>query len=96
MQVFKTFAEALLAEQLDDDDRIEGISYEHLFRLARERFLVSSDATLRTHLTEFKDHDLVKTRRGDGGVELLYIPLPPDELRALVAHLVEASAENAQ
>lgn len=89
MQVFKTFAEALLAELLDDDDQIEGIAYEHLFRLARERFLVSSDATLRTHLTEFKDHELVKTRRGEGGIELLYIPLPPDELRALVEHLTE-------
>ena len=88
--MFKVFAEALLSELLSEEDTIEGIAYEHLFRLARERFLVSSDATLRTHLTEFKDHDLIKSRRGEGGLELLYIPLPPNELRLLVEHLEQA------
>lgn len=94
MQVFRTFAEALLAERLSDDDAIEGLSYEHLFRLARERFLVSSDTTLRQHLTEFRDHDLLKSRRGEGGIELLYVPLPAGELAALAAHLA-AEAEAA-
>jgi origin recognition complex subunit 2 len=88
--VFRTFAEALLAEQLDDGDPVEGVAYEHLFRLARERFLVSSDAMLRAHLTQFRDHELVKARRGEGGVELLYIPLAPAELRELAEHLAAA------
>ncbi len=85
-----------LDELLGDDDKIEGIAYEHLFRLARERLLVSSDATLRAHLVEFKDHGLVKTRRVDGGPDLLYIPLPPDELRALVEHLAADAAAHVQ
>jgi origin recognition complex subunit 2 len=87
MQVFKTFAQALLADLLDDDDEIEGVSYEHLFRLCRERFLVSSDTTLRTHLTEFKDHELLKTRKGPDGIDMIYIPLPAAELVQLVEHL---------
>ena len=33
-----------------------------LFRLARERFLVSNDAALRSHLNEFRDHHLLATR----------------------------------
>ena len=91
VQVFRTFAEALLAEQLHEEDEIEGICYEHLFRLCRERFLVNSDATMRPHLTEFRDHDLTKTRKGPDGVDLLYIPLPPVQLRALVADLSESA-----
>ena len=35
-----------------------------LFRLARERFLVSNEAALRSHLTEFRDHHLLATRCG--------------------------------
>lgn len=91
VQVFKTLAEALLADLLSEEDEIEGISYEHLFRLCRERFLVSSDATLRTHLTEFRDHDLIKTRKGPDGVELMVVPLPVAELRQLVQELDAAA-----
>ncbi|KAF5194046.1 hypothetical protein FRX31_016367, partial [Thalictrum thalictroides] len=32
-----------------------------LYTVCRERFLVTSQITLNSHLTEFKDHDLVKT-----------------------------------
>ena len=67
------------------------MSYEHLFRLCRERFLVNSDATMRPHLTEFRDHDLAKTRKGADGGDLLYIPLPPSQLRTLVEQLAPAA-----
>ena len=71
---------------------MEGLSYEHLFRLCRERFLVSSDATLRTHLTEFRDHGLIKSRKGPDGVELMAVPLPVAELRQLVEELDAAAS----
>jgi origin recognition complex subunit 2 len=79
--------EALLADLLDDETEIEGLSYEHLFRLCRERFLVSSDATLRSHLTEFKDHNLIKTRKGQDGVDLMTVPLPIIEMSGLLQQL---------
>lgn len=88
--MFKTLVEALLADLLEDDDEVEGLNYEHLFRLCRERFLVSSDATLRSHLTEFKDHDLIKTRKGSDGIDLMTVPLPITELRGLLVHLESA------
>lgn len=90
--VFRTLAEALLEDQLDEEDELEGVSYERLFRLCRERFLVSSDVTLKTHLTEFRDHELVRTRRGPDGAELLVIPLPAPRLRQVLAELDGGSA----
>ena len=39
-----------------------GMTFEQLFRAARERFLVADVAALRSHLTEFADHDLAQTR----------------------------------
>jgi origin recognition complex subunit 2 len=87
VQVFCTLVEALLGDLLHDDDEIVGISYEHLFRLCRERFLTSSDATLRAHLTEYKDHDLLKTKKGADGSQLLFVPLPVADLKQLVETL---------
>ncbi|KAG6434013.1 hypothetical protein SASPL_105633 [Salvia splendens] len=55
-----------------------------LCNLCRERFLVSSQITLNAHLTEFKDHELVKTRRNSDGEDCLYIPLSSDALQKLI------------
>jgi origin recognition complex subunit 2 len=45
---------------------------------------VSSEVTLRAHLTEFKDHELLKFRRGLDGQDCLYIPLPNEALSKLL------------
>ncbi len=50
-----------------------GMSFNDLYRQCREKFLVNSDLTLRTQLTEFRDHKLLKSRKGPGGVEHLII-----------------------
>ena len=39
-----------------------GMTFSQLYRMSRERLLVANDAALRSHLTEFKDHDLLQTR----------------------------------
>ena len=52
----------------------QGITFQDFYIKCREQFLVNSDATLRTQLTEFKDHMLIKTRSVDGS-EVLYIPV---------------------
>lgn len=52
--------------------------FKDLYRAAREQFLVSSDLALRTQLTEFIDHKLVRTvrsKRAIDGAEYLSIPL---------------------
>jgi origin recognition complex subunit 2 len=87
VQVFCTLVDALLGDMLHDDDEMTGISYEHLFRLCRERFLTSNDAMLRAHLTEFKDHDLLKYKKGADGGQLMYVPLAVEDLKSLLETL---------
>lgn len=53
-----------------------GLSFQDFYQRCREAFLVNSDLTLRTQLTEFRDHKLIRTRK----VELCFIL----ELSALI------------
>ncbi|XP_023728500.1 origin of replication complex subunit 2 isoform X1 [Lactuca sativa] len=80
--VFKVLAQ----HQLAHPDQ-EGMPIDTLFTSCRERFLVSSQVTLNSHLTEFKDHELVKIRRHSDGQDCLYIPLSKDALEKLVLEI---------
>lgn len=80
--VFKILAEY----QLSHPDE-EGMPVDALYTTARERFLVSSQVTLNSHLTEFKDHELVKTRRHSDGQDCLHIPLAADALEKLLSEI---------
>ncbi|KAK2874637.1 hypothetical protein QQF64_003422 [Cirrhinus molitorella] len=51
----------------------EGLSFQDFYQRCRESFLVNSDITLRTQLTEFRDHKLIRTKKGADGVEYLLI-----------------------
>lgn len=66
----------LLAKyQLDKKSSTEvylGMPFEDYYLKCREEFLVNSELTLRTLLTEFHDHKLVKSCRADG-VEYMMI-----------------------
>lgn len=64
-----------------------GMPINNLYTICRERFLVSSQVTLNSHLTEFKDHELVKTRRHSDGQDCLYIPLTRDALEKVVQEI---------
>ncbi|KAI5055540.1 hypothetical protein GOP47_0029061 [Adiantum capillus-veneris] len=77
--VFRTLADY----QLSHSEEL-GLSVHKLYMHCRERFLVSSELTLRSHLTEFKDHELVKSRRGLDGQDCLFIPLPSDMITKLL------------
>ncbi|XP_010281912.1 PREDICTED: origin recognition complex subunit 2 [Phaethon lepturus] len=52
-----------------------GLSFQDFYQQCREAFLVNSDLTLRAQLTEFRDHKLIRTKRGADGVEYLLIPV---------------------
>lgn len=79
--VFKILAEYQLANEK------EGMPINTLYTKCRERFLVSSQVTLNSHLTEFRDHELVKTRRHSDGQDCLYIPLSSEALEKLLPEL---------
>lgn len=39
-----------------------GVSFQRLFQMCRERFLVSNEMLLKSFLTEFRDHELLGTK----------------------------------
>ncbi|XP_070588167.1 origin recognition complex subunit 2 [Erythrolamprus reginae] len=67
----------LVEYQLENKDNPSylGLSFQDLYQRCREAFLVNSDLTLRAQLTEFRDHKLIRTKRGVDGVEYLLIPM---------------------
>jgi origin recognition complex subunit 2 len=61
------------------------LSFQRLFAACRERFLVSNEAALKGFLSEFTDHGIMRARRpAGGGADVLVVPLPVGELRALL------------
>jgi origin recognition complex subunit 2 len=67
----------LVKHQLQSGD---GMSFQELYMKCRKEFLVNSDLALRTHLIEFTDHKLVKSRKGADGVENLIVPIDKEIL----------------
>lgn len=69
--------------QLDHKDTpgYTGLSFQECYQRCREAFLVNSDLTLRTQLTEFLDHMLLKIKKGHDGAENLTIPLDDGTLQ---------------
>merc|ERR1712226_891800 len=67
-----------------------GLSFMELYRLCRADFLVASDLALRAQLTEFRDHKLVRSKRGamDGG-EYLTVPLDRATMTAFLENIKE-------
>ncbi|XP_030897890.1 origin recognition complex subunit 2 [Leptonychotes weddellii] len=67
----------LIKYQLDNQDNPSyiGFSFQDFYQQCREAFLVNSDLTLRAQLTEFRDHKLIRTKKGTDGVEYLLIPV---------------------
>ncbi|XP_068197203.1 origin recognition complex subunit 2 isoform X2 [Antennarius striatus] len=57
-----------------------GLSFQDFYQRCREAFLVNSDLTLRTQLTEFRDHKLIRTRKGADGVEYLMVAVDASTL----------------
>ncbi|XP_015723622.1 origin recognition complex subunit 2 isoform X2 [Coturnix japonica] len=73
----------LLAQyQLENKDNASysGLSFQDFYQQCREAFLVNSDLTLRAQLTEFRDHKLIRTKRGADGVEYLSVPVDDNTL----------------
>ncbi|XP_056148944.1 origin recognition complex subunit 2 [Lampris incognitus] len=72
----------LVKFQLENEDNptYTGLSFQDFYQRCREAFLVNSDLTLRTQLTEFKDHKLIRTRKGGDGIEYLIVPVETNTL----------------
>nr|XP_039255520.1 origin recognition complex subunit 2-like [Styela clava] len=71
--IFKLLTEFQIEESKSSN--YIGLSFSDLYQMCREKFLVNSELTLRTQLTEFLDHKLVEIKKGIDGGEYLSIPL---------------------
>lgn len=80
--MFKIIIEHQLAHPKE-----EGMPRSKLYNSCRERFLVSSQMTMNSHLTEFKDHELVKMRKHREGQDCFYVPLNTEALEKLLLEL---------
>ncbi|NXI79956.1 ORC2 protein, partial [Rhipidura dahli] len=76
--IFRLLAQHQLEKK--DNPSYPGMSFQDFYQQCREAFLVNSDLTLRAQLTEFKDHKLIRTKRGADGVEYLLIPVDDSTL----------------
>lgn len=85
-EVFRVVADAQL-----DPGGDGGITFQRLFATCRERFLVSNEMLLKAFLTEFRDHELLHTRRGQDGAEVLCVPLPEDALQNVLSEMEAGS-----
>uniref|UniRef100_A0A8P0TDN7 Origin recognition complex subunit 2 n=1 Tax=Canis lupus familiaris TaxID=9615 RepID=A0A8P0TDN7_CANLF len=83
----------LIKYQLDnlDNPSYIGLSFQDFYQQCREAFLVNSDLTLRAQLTEFRDHKLIRTKKGTDGVEYLLIPVDNGTLRDFLEREEEES-----
>ncbi|NXS26259.1 ORC2 protein, partial [Pomatostomus ruficeps] len=76
--IFRLLAQHQLEKK--DNPSYPGLSFQDFYQQCREAFLVNSDLTLRAQLTEFRDHRLIRTKRGADGVEYLLIPVDDSTL----------------
>ena len=84
--VFELLVKYQLEYKSEMDGVYLGMSFHDCYLKCREKFLVSSDVTLRSQLTEFKDHKLVRSRKGHDGVEYLFIPVDNAVLNQFLEH----------
>ncbi|KFW89231.1 Origin recognition complex subunit 2, partial [Phalacrocorax carbo] len=76
--IFRLLAQYQLENK--DNPSYPGLPFQDFYQQCREAFLVNSDLTLRAQLTEFRDHKLIRTKRGADGVEYLLIPVDDSTL----------------
>jgi len=85
-EVFRLIADAQL-----DPSGAGGITFQRLFTSCRERFLVSNEMLLKAFLTEFRDHDILQSKRGQDGGDVLCVPLDVEALQQVLSGMEGAS-----
>ncbi|ODQ52499.1 ORC2-domain-containing protein [Saitoella complicata NRRL Y-17804] len=84
------YLQLLLAQLASDSESdTDGIPYRTLYDNCVTEFLVSNELTFRTQLREFYDHNMVVSRKDQGGLEVLSVPLAKGEIETLVVEMQE-------
>lgn len=64
-----------------------GYPFHDLYLECREEFLVNSEITLNAQLSEFKDHNLLKTKKSSDGSELIKINVDTQTVKQFIQSL---------
>lgn len=80
-------------EDNDDagDSPIEGVilSFSTLYRMCREEYMANSDTALKTLLTEFEDHDIVKMSKSSDGSAIIRLRISLEVAKAFLERIEE-------
>lgn len=78
--------DVLARHQLDhqEEDSYKGLDFMDLYRMCRSKFLVNSDIALKTQLTEFQDHKLIRYVKDAHGTVVVVVSVETDILREFV------------
>ncbi|KAJ1887525.1 Origin recognition complex subunit 2 [Kickxella alabastrina] len=92
--IFRILAEYQIAESVMDDAasgaqkrpgaKAPEMPYNGYFAACRDQFLVSSEMTFRSQLTEFRDHKVIQSRHATDGTEFVHIPLDAAMLETIL------------
>jgi len=63
----------ILNNFIKSEDSNNGFPFSDCYTLCREEFLVNSEMTLRAQISEFKDHKLLKLKKGVDGGEAIHV-----------------------
>lgn len=81
-KIYRILCEQQLSSA-DDDEEWEGLPRLLWYKKAKEAFLVSNELTFKTQLMEFRDHGMVRGRKGRGE-EHMSIPYEKQVLEAVI------------
>ncbi|KAJ2077394.1 Origin recognition complex subunit 2 [Coemansia sp. RSA 988] len=91
--IFRILAEYQIAESVMDDTvdpqkkstaKTPEMPYSGYFSACRDQFLVTSEMTFRSQLTEFRDHKVIQSRHAPDGTEYVFIPLSAATLGTII------------
>ncbi|KAJ2060061.1 Origin recognition complex subunit 2 [Coemansia sp. S146] len=84
--IFRILAEYQIAESVMGDaaTKMPAMAYSAYFAACRDQFLVSSELTFRSQLTEFRDHKVIQSRHAADGTESVHIPLDATTLGTIL------------
>merc|ERR1719450_1790311 len=71
----------ILAEQMVNEAKTEGLSFQEYFRLCENDMLVNTDVEFRQHLDEMLTHDLVVIKKTSKGTSKYVIPYKEEIIR---------------
>ncbi|KAJ2615743.1 Origin recognition complex subunit 2 [Coemansia sp. RSA 1365] len=91
--IFRILAEYQIAESVMDDNtdpqkksgaNTPEMPYSSYFTACRDQFLVTSEMSFRSQLTEFRDHKVIQSRHAPDGSEYVFIPLSAAMLGTII------------